>query len=136
MEYLWEFERRGADLVRFAGSPGADRVAPGANEAGGEKDERGRRRVSIQRRERADQLLKDCAGLARRLLHRRRRLSLLKARGPLGSGDVQTEGWKTPWRELSYYHWMETWSKKAEAQIRVGIATGAPRRSRSYNETH
>ncbi|GJE87531.1 lipase family protein [Phanerochaete sordida] len=56
---------------------------------------------------------------------RRKRLELLKARGPLGGGSAQTEGWKRPWRELSYYHWMETWSKKAEAQIRVGIATGA-----------
>lgn len=56
---------------------------------------------------------------------RLRRLKLLEARATLEGREAHEGDWKRPWRELSYYHWMETWSKKAQAQIDIGIARGA-----------
>ncbi|EKM59890.1 uncharacterized protein PHACADRAFT_170488 [Phanerochaete carnosa HHB-10118-sp] len=56
---------------------------------------------------------------------RRKQLELLKTSEPFKAKGAQTGAWKRPWQVLSYYHWMEKWSKKAEAQIGVGIARGA-----------
>ena len=52
---------------------------------------------------------------------RRRRLEALK-KTKFAIPEVKSQ--KRPWQAPSYYHWMETWSEKAEGQIASAITKG------------